>query len=239
MNTARALGRIRPLPDRRAERARHRLARRAERRRTAWTGSSVPPRRRRAHGICVIALAGTLVLIAGCSPRTHHTAAPPVAPTSASQSAALSRASTETRPAVGLPALGQPTVSAACGGGAYRQATSSAPLNGLNVSAPTGFELTGSNCNTSFTWALAHKYSRFAARVFLSLSDSGAVSVSFSGDGHPLPFTADGAAVTVVHVSRPVQVSVETSGVDSFTITLPNNGQDAGILDFTDASLTP
>jgi len=183
-----------------------------------------------------IAVAAIAPLLAACGSTGHHVATTSAATTSAR---ATSAAPSGVAPVVELSALGSPTVSATCGGGSYRQATAAAPLNGISTSAATGFELTGSNCDTSFTWKLAHNYARFAATVFASRSDSGPVSVAFVGDGRPLPFTVGGAAATSARVSSPLVVNVETAGVTSLTITLPNSGEDAGVLDVTDATLIP
>jgi hypothetical protein len=201
----------------------------------------------------VIAVAAIAPLLVACGSAAHHVAATSAtassatpssatpssaSPSSASPTGAVSPSASGAAP-IDLAALGAPTVSAACGGGSYRQAAAASPLHGIATSAATGFELTGSNCDTSFTWKLGRGYARFTATVFPSMSDSGPVSVAFAGDGHPLSFTAGGAAATSVRVSSPLIVSVETGGVASLTITLPNSGQDAGVLDFTDATLVP
>jgi hypothetical protein len=141
---------------------------------------------------------------------------------------------------VSLQSLGKPTVTANCKGGSYRAATASAPL--LTISgqkSTTGFALTGTNCNTMFTWHIGPGYSELNVMAILDQSDSGPVGVSFRSVGTALKFTANGHNVSMVKVAgSPAHLEVPLHGVHQLSIVLPNGGSDAGILDVTSAHLT-
>ena len=97
-----------------------------------------------------------------------------------------------------LQALGKPTIAASCKGGSYRVATSSTPLMTISgYKSKTGFALTGTNCDTSFTWQIATGYSKVSATVILDQSDSGPLAVAFKSGHNALKFTANGHNVSV------------------------------------------
>lgn len=141
---------------------------------------------------------------------------------------------------VSLQSLGKPTVTASCKGGSYRVATSSAPLNTISgQKSTTGFALTGTNCNTAFTWHIGPGHSELNVMAILDQSDSGPVALSFRSGSTALKFAANGKGVSTLKVSgSPAHLEVPLRGVHQLSFVLPNGGSDAGILDVTSAGLT-
>jgi hypothetical protein len=138
-----------------------------------------------------------------------------------------------------LQALGKPTIAASCKGGSYRVATSSTPLMTISgYKSKTGFALTGTNCDTSFTWQIATGYSKVSATVILDQSDSGPLAIAFKSGHNALKFTANGHNVSVFKAgTSAAHLQVQVRGLHQVTIVLPNGGSDAGILDVTSDAL--
>lgn len=145
-----------------------------------------------------------------------------------------------TKPAT-LQTIGKPTVSANCKGGSYRVATPGSPMTTISGKKwASGISLTGTNCNTSFTWKLKAGYSTLKATVELDAADSGPLQLAFRSGNVPIKFNVNGRSVTAIKVGPQgsVQVQVPVAGLRQLTITLPNSGSDAGILDVTTNSLS-
>jgi hypothetical protein len=140
---------------------------------------------------------------------------------------------------VTLQSLGKPAITASCKGGSYRVASSSAPL--MTISGhkySTGFALTGTNCNTLFTWRIPTGYSSLSATVILDQSDSGPLAMTFNSGRTALKFTANGHSVpTFKAASSPAHLQVAVHGLHQVSIVLPTGGSDAGILDVTSTAL--
>jgi hypothetical protein len=138
-----------------------------------------------------------------------------------------------------LQSLGKPTVTANCKGGSYRQATAASPMTTISGKKWTsGFSLTGTNCNTYFTWRLNSNYSTLKAAVELDASDSGPLTLQFRSGSTPVKFQAGGKTVSQLKVSKQSSVQVTVRGLRQVSIVLPNPGSDAGILDVTSNSLS-
>jgi hypothetical protein len=145
-----------------------------------------------------------------------------------------------TKPAT-LQTIGKPTVTANCKGGSYRVATPGSPMTTISGQKwSSGISLTGTNCNTFFTWQLKGGYSTFKATVELDASDSGPLRLAFRSGNVPIKFNANGRTVTAVKVGAQgsVRIQVPVTGLRQLTIALPNGGSDAGILDVTSNSLS-
>jgi len=138
-----------------------------------------------------------------------------------------------------LQSLGKPAITAACKGGSYRVASPSAPL--MTISGhkySNGFALTGTNCNTLFTWQIPTGYSTLSATVVLDQSDSGPLAMTFKSGHTALKFTANGHPVSTFKAGTNLaHVQVPVHGLHQVTIVLPNGGSDAGILDVTSSGL--
>jgi len=136
---------------------------------------------------------------------------------------------------VTLQSLGHPTVTAKCKGGSYRVATPGSPMTTISGKKWTsGFALTGTNCNTLFSWSLKNGYSTFKATIGLDAANSGPLAVQFRSTNAPIKFTVGGKTVSQLKVGTPgAQVQVPLRGVRQLVIVLPNSGSDAGILDVT------
>ena len=143
-----------------------------------------------------------------------------------------------TKPAT-LQALGKPTVTAKCKGGSYRAATASSPMTTISGKKWTsGFALTGTNCNTLFSWNLKKGYSSFTAAIELDAANSGPLMVQFRAGNVPIKFAAGGKTVSQLKVgSQGAQLQVPVRGISQLVIVLPNAGSDAGILDVTSNGL--
>jgi hypothetical protein len=141
---------------------------------------------------------------------------------------------------VSLRSLGAPKATARCVGAAYRVASAKQPIyvNG-GRRFTSGFELTGASCDTTFTWRLAGRYTRFTADVYLNQADSGPLPLVFKSGSAVIAFSANAKTVKSATVKTSVvRVQVTVSGVQNFSIVMPNGGNDAGLLDFTADLLT-
>jgi hypothetical protein len=138
-----------------------------------------------------------------------------------------------------LQSLGKPTVTANCKGGSYRTASASSPMTTISGKKWTsGFALTGTNCNTLFSWSLKNGYSNFKAEIQLDAANSGPLLVQFRSGNTPVKFTAGGKAVYQLKVGpQGAQIQLPARGISRLVIALPNAGSDAGILDVTSNSL--
>ena len=156
-------------------------------------------------------------------------------------------ATTLANPAVAAPkpvtlqALGKPAVSANCKGGSYRVATAASPMTTISGRKWTsGISLTGTNCNTAFTWKLTSGYTSLNATFELDGADSGPLKVEFRSGNAPVKFKVNGKMVSQLKVGPqgPVQVGASLKGLRQLSIVLPNAGSDAGILDVTSSMLS-
>jgi hypothetical protein len=139
-----------------------------------------------------------------------------------------------TAKAADLQSLGEPRITAKCGGGSYRAATPTSPMTTISGQKWTsGFSLIGSNCDTYFTWQLNYSYSTLKATVALDEADSGPLPVQFRSGDTPIKFQAGGKTVSQLEVTGSTSVQVPVSGLGQLSIVLPNPGSDAGILDVT------
>ena len=156
----------------------------------------------------------------------------------AGTTAAATPALAATKPPT-LQSLGRPSVTANCKGGSYRAATSASPMTTISGKKWTsGFSLTGSNCNTVFTWQLKNPYTSLKAVVELDISDSGPLQLQFRSGNVPIKFQSGGKTMSLLSVTTKNSVQVPVRGVRRLSIVLPNAGSDAGILAVTSNSLT-
>jgi hypothetical protein len=98
--------------------------------------------------------------------------------------------------------------------------------------------LTGTNCDTSFTWQLNYSYSKLKATVALDQANSGPLKVQFRSGDAPIKFQVGGKTVSQLEVTASSSVQVPVQGVGQLSIVLPNAGSDAGILAVTANSLS-
>ncbi len=141
--------------------------------------------------------------------------------------------------ATSLESLGAPTVSGVCAPGSYQTATGLRPLATISgATLRAGMQLSGAACDTTFTWHVGRQFSAVRATVYLDRADSGPVPFTLRNGQSALAFLANGRTVDQVTVSgTPVRVRVDLRGVDTFSIVLPNHGDDAGVLDLTPGHL--
>jgi hypothetical protein len=142
---------------------------------------------------------------------------------------------------VTLQALGKPVISANCQGGSYRVATAASPMTTISGRKWTsGIALTGTNCNTAFTWKLTSGYTSLNATFELDGADSGPLKVEFRSGNAPVKFKVNGKLVSQLKVGPqgPVRVGASLKGLRQLSIVLPNAGSDAGILDVTSSQLS-
>jgi hypothetical protein len=139
-----------------------------------------------------------------------------------------------------LESVGPPTVSAVCSSGAYQAATKTSPLTTIaGATIVTGIRLTGAACDTTFTWHLDGRFVVGRATVYLDRADSGPVPFTLRNGRSTLAFQSNGHTVDRVTVGgAPVRLRVDLRGVDSFSIVMPNHGDDGGVLDLAAGRLT-
>jgi hypothetical protein len=144
-----------------------------------------------------------------------------------------------TTKATNLQSLGQPSVTANCKGGSYREATPTSPMTTISGQKWTsGFSLVGTNCDTSFTWGLNNAYSTLTATLALDQANSGPLRVQFRSGNAPIKFQVGGRTVSQLEVTGSSSIRVPVQGIGQLSIVLPNPGSDAGILDVTTNSLS-
>jgi hypothetical protein len=145
-----------------------------------------------------------------------------------------------TAKAADLQSLGEPRVTAKCNNnGSYREATPTSPMTTISGQKWTsGFSLTGTNCDTYFTWQLNYDYSTLTATLALDQANSGPLPVQFRSGNTPIKFQVGGQTVSQLKVTGSTSVQVPVSGLGQLSIVLPNPGSDAGILDVTTNSLS-
>jgi hypothetical protein len=139
-----------------------------------------------------------------------------------------------------LESLGPPTISAACSPAAYQTATKASPLTSISGTIlMTGMRLSGAACDTTFTWHLDRRFVAASATIYLDRADSGPVPFTLRNGRSTLTFLANGHTVHRVTVGgAPLQLRVDLRGVDTFSVVMPNRGDDAGVLDITAGRLT-
>jgi hypothetical protein len=144
-----------------------------------------------------------------------------------------------TTKAADLQSIGEPSVTAKCSGGSYRAATPTSPMTTTSGQKWTsGFSLIGTNCDTSFTWALNNDYSTLTATLALDQANSGPLRVQFRSGDAPIKFRVGGKTVSELKVTGSSTVQVPVQGLGQLSIVLPNPGSDAGILDVTANSIS-
>jgi hypothetical protein len=142
---------------------------------------------------------------------------------------------------VTLQGLGKPVVSANCRGGSYRVATKASPMTTISGRKwISGISLTGTDCDTAFTWKLPKGYTALNATFELDGADSGPLNVEFRAGNAPVKFKVNGKTVSQLKVGTQgaVQVGVALGGLSQLSIVLPNPGSDAGILDVTSSRVS-
>lgn len=128
-----------------------------------------------------------------------------------------------------------------CKRGSYRVATAASPMTTISGRKWTsGISLTGTNCNTVFTWKLASGYTGLNATFELDGSDSGPRKVELRPGNAPVKFKVNGKMVSRLKIGPrgPVEVAASLKGLRQLSIVLPNAGSDAGILDVTSSQLS-
>jgi hypothetical protein len=92
-----------------------------------------------------------------------------------------------------------------------------------------GVRAHGANCNTSFTWQIATRYSELSATVIVDQFDSGPATIAFRSGRAALKFTGNGHSFFAFKVgANPARLQVPLRGLRQLTIALRNAGSDAG-----------
>jgi hypothetical protein len=150
-----------------------------------------------------------------------------------------------------LEALGTPNVTNACkgndGGPLYRRITSREPVSvdvpGKGGSMTTkkytsGFQVSRGTCATTFTWSVEHRYTLFAADLYLDMTGSVPQDIAFADGSSRVRFEANGRSVEQVQVLHTAHVRVPAGG-ESFSVIVLGRGDGAGNVDVIGDELAP
>ena len=202
------------------------------------------PRSRRWLGIG--ALGAAAIVLASCSSNSSPTTTTTTARTTTTTTAAPTTTTTTTTApepaaATSLQALGAPAVTAACAGATYTAATPTTPLTTQgNRKFTAGMKLSAGPCTTTFTWHLSGAYASWTSFPLPDITTTGSLPLAFTSGSTPLAFSANGNNVNQVVVGPTgVNISVNMTGVQNFSIVVPNTASETGILDITQEKLTP
>jgi len=183
-------------------------------------------------------VSGPSVLRPSCSPRArrtprHHdddhgrtTTTTTAAPTTTT----TTTTAPEPAAATSLQALGAPAVTAACAGATYTAATPTTPLTTQgNRKFTAGMKLSAGPCTTTFTWHLSGAYASWTS-FRCPISRPRAPCAGLHERQHALGLLGNGNNVNQVVVGPTgVNISVNLTGVQNFSIVVPNTASETGI----------